>query len=234
MRRMNMTICAALLGAGVLLNGCGGAAATDTPGPTPTEAVLPATNVPPTDTIAAGPPTLAAPTDTAVPTAPPPAPTDTSAPPATQAPPPATDTASLPPPTVTPEQRPAPTHTRVPVPPTARPTVGEATAVPTIAAAGNQLITNANDGQTITMKVGETLLVELRDRKWSTPVVDTSILAVAPLNIMVPVGATAWKYKAIAPGRTSLTTEGSCLPSTNGGPRCLSIQLYKVTIIVTK
>ena len=166
MRRMDLLICGALLGMGVLLSGCG--AGTDTPA-----------------TAAAYPP------------------------PATAGP------------------QPLPSATTAPLPATR-------TAYPPPSTTGqDQVITDTNTGQTITLKVGQMLLVELHDRKWSTPVVDTKILALAPLNIAVPQGATAWKYKAIAAGKTNLTTEGACLPSPSGGATCLSILLYKVMIIVT-
>jgi hypothetical protein len=95
----------------------------------------------------------------------------------------------------------------------------------------DHLLTNENNSGSITLKVGETLLVELSGRQWSTPQVDPSILGVAPLNIMVPQGVTAWKYKALAPGQTEFTSQGSCLPNSQGGT-CMSILLYKVIITV--
>jgi hypothetical protein len=99
--------------------------------------------------------------------------------------------------------------------------------------AQNQAIMEANNGQKITLKVGSTLLVELHERKWSMPVVDAKILVVAPLNIAVPQGASAWKYKAVAPGQTTLTTDGACEAYPTGGVTCASIVVYKVSVVVT-
>jgi hypothetical protein len=176
MRLMNLVICAALLGAGVLLSGCGAGADTNTAAPPANNATVAAPNLPVTATTAAYP-----------------------APASGGQPPPATQSAYPPPST------------------------------------GGQdlVITDENNGQTITLKVGQTLLVELHDRNWSKPVVDTKILAVAPLNISVPQGATAWKYKAIMAGKTNFSSEGACPTSTGGGPKCLSILVYKVMINVT-
>ena len=182
MGQMNLLICGALLGVGVLLSGCG--AGTDATAPPANNPAGSTTNVPVTTTSAYPLPATAGP-------------------------------------------QPLPITTTAPLPATR-------SAYPLPSAAGeDQVITDINAGQTITLKVGQMLLVELHDRKWSTPLVDTKILAVAPLNIAVPQGATAWKYKAITAGMTNLTTQGACLPGTNGGPTCLSILQYKVMIIVT-
>jgi hypothetical protein len=99
------------------------------------------------------------------------------------------------------------------------------------AGAADHLLTNKDNNSSITIKVGDTLLVELRDRQWSTPKVDTSILGISPLNIMVPQGVQAWKYKALAPGKTDLTSQGQCPPNP-GGVSCTSVLLYKVTVTV--
>ncbi len=95
----------------------------------------------------------------------------------------------------------------------------------------SHLLTNDNNNSSITLHVGDTLLLELRDRQWSTPKLDNAILGVAPLNITVPQGVTAWKYNALTPGQTELTSDGACLPNP-GGPSCMSILVYKVTITV--
>ena len=120
-----------------------------------------------------------------------------------------------------------PTNTAVP--PVATNTVDISTTPP--AAISDHVLTNKDNNSSITLKVGDTLLVELSDRQWSTPKVDSSILAVAPLNIMVPQGAQAWKYNALAPGQTDLTSEGQCPPNP-GGVSCNSVLLYKVTVTV--
>jgi hypothetical protein len=151
-------------------------------------------------------PTATTETGTTVPALTAAAPTNTAAPP--------TDTAL--PPTQAP-----PAQTDTPNAPTAPPPAGVA----------DYVLTNKDNNSSVTLKVGDTLLVELRDRQWSTPKVDSSILGIAPLNIAVPQGVQAWKYKALAPGQTDLTSRGQCPPNP-GGITCTSVLIYKVTVTV--
>lgn len=127
--------------------------------------------------------------------------------------------------------------TPVPDLPTVLPVPPGAAATPTTAAAGNTapaplLLTQGDSGKTLTMKVGQMLQLRLRDRRWSGPVVDQKILAIAPMNEMLMQGTYGWNYRAVAPGQTTLTTEGACIPGPSG-IACMSIELYKVTITVT-
>jgi len=93
------------------------------------------------------------------------------------------------------------------------------------------LVTNADSGRHVTLHVGQAFQVRLRDRSWSLPVVNGAILQIAPLNEMLVRGLTGWNYRAIAPGQTTLTTMGSCLPAPSG-ISCASIIRYQVTITV--
>ncbi|HMA37703.1 MAG TPA: hypothetical protein VKY74_24835 [Chloroflexia bacterium] len=201
-------VCTLLAG---VLAGCG----TNAPGALDTPTTVAAPTAVATDTLAPAATALPA-TDTL-----PPAPTMAPRPVATATPaPPPTDTALPPlPPTVTPPAAPPP------APRQTTPTPG--------AANGDQvLLTNHDSNHTVTLKVGQVLSLQLRDRQWSAPVVDQTLLQVVPLNVMLPQGLSRWDYRAIAPGQTTLTTEGACPPNPNG-PTCMSILLYKVTIVVT-
>jgi hypothetical protein len=100
------------------------------------------------------------------------------------------------------------------------------------AATPAQVLTNTDSGKTVNLKVGQVLSVQLRDRRWSPPSVNADVLQPQVLNVTVPEGVTRWDYKAVAAGTSTFTTEGSCL-SNPGGPNCLSIIVYKLTITVT-
>ncbi len=110
------------------------------------------------------------------------------------------------------------------------PAEASTTASPTVE--GGALVISSTDSEkTFTVQVGQTVSVRLGgSRRWSTPVVNTGILQPLP----PPMGPAAgiWNYRAAAPGQTTLISEGACLPNP-GGPTCLSLVLFRVTIIVT-
>ena len=156
-------------------------------------------------------------------------------------PPAASPTAALPtaPPTATPATVPATEPPTVPttapptVPTTAPPTAIPATASPSGTPALARVITNADGGGQFTFAVGQTFSLQLSARRWSQPVVDPQILRALPVPTPAAPAASRWDYQAVAPGRTDLTTEGACPPAPPGGVTCMSIELYKITIIVT-
>jgi hypothetical protein len=94
------------------------------------------------------------------------------------------------------------------------------------------VITNADGGGQFTFAVGQTFSLQLSARRWSQPVVDPRIVRALPVPTPAAPDVNRWDYQAVAPGRTDLTTEGACLPAPSG-VTCMSIELYKITIIVT-
>ncbi len=123
------------------------------------------------------------------------------------------------------------------------PTLTTPVSVPTVPAAASptaaptvvpDVVLTGKEGTTpVAMKVGQVLSVQLSNRKWSQPAVDTSVLQLLPGGAVNVEGNYRWDYKAIAPGTTTLTSDGACLPNPNG-PACMSIIVYKVTITVTQ
>jgi hypothetical protein len=95
------------------------------------------------------------------------------------------------------------------------------------------VITNADGGGQFTFAVGQKFSLQLSARRWSQPVVDPRIVRALPVPTPAAPDVNRWDYQAVAPGRTDLTTEGACLPALPGGVTCMSIELYKITIIVT-
>jgi len=122
----------------------------------------------------------------------------------------------------------APTATAVAMPPPG----STATAAPTGEPPTPVLVLGPAAGQQVTLQVGQELQVRLKDRQWSQPVVDPTVLVVAPLNVLLPQGVFGWNYRALAPGQTTLTSQGACAPAGSGGVGCLSIIVYKITITV--
>ena len=79
-------------------------------------------------------------------------------------------------------------------------------------AANSKTVTLADDGQTITLSVGETFLLKLgEDYNWTVTVADQTIVSRVK-NISVVRGAQG-VYEALLAGKTSLTA--------NGDPVCL-------------
>ena len=79
-------------------------------------------------------------------------------------------------------------------------------------AAGSKTVTLADDGQTITLSVGESFLLKLgEDYNWTVTVADQTIVSRVK-NISVVRGAQG-VYEALLAGKTSLTA--------NGDPVCL-------------
>ncbi len=140
----------------------------------------------------------------------------------------------------------APPSPAAPTPPIAAPTVPPTAAPatelpPTIPATGPpigtpalaRVITNADGGGQFTFAVGQKFSLQLSARRWSQPVVDPRMVRALPVPTPAAPDVNRWDYQAVAPGRTDLTTEGACLPALPGGVTCMSIELYKITIIVT-
>jgi hypothetical protein len=154
------------------------------------------------------------------------------------APPLASPTAALPTalPTAAPATMPAtvaPTVAATTAPTTAPPTAIPATLSPAGTPALARVITNAGGGGEFSFAVGQTFSLQLGARRWSQPVVDPRISRALPAPRPATPDVYRWDYLAVAPGRTDLTTEGACLPAPPGGVTCMSIELYKITIIVT-
>jgi hypothetical protein len=122
----------------------------------------------------------------------------------------------------------SPTAVPATAPPTTILTTEPSTATPSLA----RVITNADGGGQFTFAVGQTFALQLSARRWSQPVVDPQILRALSVPTPTAPDVHRWDYQAVAPGRTDLTTEGACLPAPSG-VTCMSIELYKITIIVT-
>ncbi len=143
-----------------------------------------------------------------------PTPVPTVQPPATPVSPAATDTPSVPP---------------IPTADLASPTVvASPGAVGT--PPGSLRVTQADNGHTISLRVGQTFLVALGNTlDWNVTVADPTIVS-RVVNVLVVRGAQGL-YRANAPGQTTLTATGRpiCAP----GQACpMFIQLVKVNLVV--
>jgi hypothetical protein len=107
-----------------------------------------------------------------------------------------------------------------------------ATVPPTGTPALARVITNADGGGQFTFAVGQTFSLQLSARRWSQPVADPQILRALPVPTPAAPDVYRWDYQAVAPGGTDLTTEGACLPAPSG-VTCMSIELYRITVVVT-
>jgi predicted secreted protein len=100
-----------------------------------------------------------------------------------------------------------------------------------VAVNGQKVITLADDGHTITMRVGDSFLLSLtQDYDWTVTVSDPTILSRA-VNILVVRGAQG-VYEAHQSGTIELTANGDPL-CRNGKPACdMPSRLFHVAIMI--
>jgi hypothetical protein len=105
------------------------------------------------------------------------------------------------------------------------------TPIPLLATDGGLTVTQADNGKTIEMKVGDTFLLNLGyDYNWNITISDESVLSRVK-NIMVINGAQG-VYQALKAGTTTMSISGDpvCRAST---PPCMAPSLMiQVTVVV--
>lgn len=108
---------------------------------------------------------------------------------------------------------------------------------PSASPAGAQL-TNADSGRTVSMRVGDSVEVALRQEPGFTPWNDVHSTNVSVLAPQVDVGATAvrgmslHRFKAAAPGTADI--QATAGPDCSPGAACPALaRVYRVTVIVS-
>jgi hypothetical protein len=91
-------------------------------------------------------------------------------------------------------------------------------------------VTEADNGRTLTLQVGQTFLLALGDLLWTVHVADPTVLARVP-NVLVVRGAQGL-YRALRPGETTIHATGR--PNCPSGQPCpMFVAAFDLTVRVT-
>jgi predicted small secreted protein len=114
-------------------------------------------------------------------------------------------------------------------------TLKTATPVPLPPTGADVTIGETSNGQTVSLKAGQTLAVLLPPDAWGDPAFDLTVLKPLPWPGIVPENYRAWLFQALAAGATAIsvqTISPPCPPPGGGPCSMIPIKLFQTTVAV--